>query len=53
MAKNREIIFYENHFDDFYDLLSQDLQEKVDEVLFNGFQKKTQKTPKKINLIKQ
>ena len=95
MDRNREILFYENHFDDFYDLLSQDVQEKVDEVLylitiiqqipkkffdsisgvkglfeiriefksniyrifccfdkgnlvvlFNGFQKKTQKTPK-------
>ena len=34
MDRNREILFYENHFDDFYDLLSQDVQEKVDEVLY-------------------
>jgi len=96
MERNREIIFYENHFNDFYNLLDEDVKEKVDEVLylimviqqipkkffdsitgvkelfeirvefksniyrifccfdkgnlvvlFNGFQKKTQKTPKK------
>jgi phage-related protein len=96
MERNREIIFYENHFNDFYNLLAEDVKEKVDEVLylivviqqipkkffdsitgvkglfeirvefksniyrifccfdkgnlvilFNGFQKKTQKTPKK------
>ena len=96
MEVNREIIFYENHFDTFYELLDADLKDKIDQilylitiiqqipkkffesisgvkglyeiriefksniyrifccfdkgnlvVLFNGFQKKTQKTPKK------
>ena len=95
MQKNREIIFYENHFDDFFESLDEGLKDKIDEilylitviqqipkkffesissvkglyeiriefkgniyrifccfdkgnliVLFNGFQKKTQKTPK-------
>ena len=96
MEKNREIIFYENHFEDFFEPLDNDLKDKIDEilylitvvqqiprkffdsissikglfeirieyksniyrifccfdkgnliVLFNGFQKKTQKTPPK------
>lgn len=96
MERNREIIFYENHFEEFFELLDNDLKDKIDEilylitvvqqiprkffdsiknvkglfeiriefksniyrifccfnkgnlvVLFNGFQKKTQKTPAK------
>jgi hypothetical protein len=34
MERNREIIFYENHFNDFYNLLAEDVKEKVDEVLY-------------------
>ena len=34
MKRNREIIFYENHFNDFYNLLNEDVKEKVDEVLY-------------------
>ena len=88
MKAIREIIFYKDHFDEFFELLPQKVKDKIDEVLFmfmiieripkkffksienvkglfdirvefccfdkgtllvlfNGFRKKTQKTPKK------
>ena len=40
MEKVRTLLFYKKHFLDFFDLQT----EKVKVVLFNGFQKKSQKT---------
>lgn len=34
MERKREIIIFENHFDNFYDTLDERTQEKVDEILF-------------------
>ena len=34
MEKNREIIFYENHFEDFFGDLESDLKDKIDEILY-------------------
>lgn len=34
MEQNREIIFYENHFEDFFESLDSDLQNKIDEILY-------------------
>ena len=34
MQKKREIIFYENHFDDFFKPLDSDLKDKIDEILY-------------------
>ena len=34
MEKNREIIFYEHHFDDFFESLDNDLKDKIDEILY-------------------
>lgn len=34
MKTIREIIFYKNHFDDFFESLSEKVKDKIDEVLF-------------------
>ena len=34
MEKIREIIFYKNHFEDFFETLSFKVKNKIDEVLF-------------------
>ena len=30
----REIVFYKNHFDDFFETLTEKVKDKIDEVLF-------------------
>ena len=34
MEKNREILFFENHFEDFFEPLDSDLKYKIDEILY-------------------
>lgn len=34
MEKIREIVFYKNYFDDFFETLTEKVKDKVDEVLF-------------------
>ena len=44
MNQVRELVFYRNHFYDFFEKQTEKTKEKIDYVLFNGYQKKTQKT---------
>ena len=44
MNQVRELVIYRNHFYDFYDKQTEKAKEKIDYVLFNGYQKKTNKT---------
>ncbi|MEY3193310.1 MAG: hypothetical protein RI982_1087 [Bacteroidota bacterium] len=44
MNQVRELVFYRNHFHDFFDKQSEKAKEKIDYVLFNGYQKKSNKT---------
>lgn len=34
MKKKREIIFYKNYFEDFFEILTESVKNKIDEVLF-------------------
>jgi hypothetical protein len=45
MDRFRDLVFFRNYFEEFYDNQQERVKEKIDAVLFNGFQKKSQKTP--------
>lgn len=34
MVSVREIVFYKNYFEDFFDLLAENVKEKIDEILY-------------------
>lgn len=51
MERKRKLIFFRNHFKEFFESLNDKAKEKIDYVLFlvvlfNGFQKKSQKIPR-------
>lgn len=37
MKTIREIVFYKDYFDNFFETLNEKVKNKIDEVIFNGF----------------